>query len=79
MQPQTELRFKDLSKDKVTYHSGAELSKDKSFKELLRRDSQAKIEKVKRRLQFDSSSNSLEKSMNFSDIIRLSREKKLRE
>ena len=52
MQPQTELRFKDLSKDKVTYHSGVELSKDKSFKELLRRDSQAKIEQVKRKLQF---------------------------
>lgn len=39
----TELRFKDLSKDRPTYHSGTELSKDKSFKELLRRDSQAKI------------------------------------
>lgn len=32
VQPQTELRFKDLSKDKITYHSGVQLSKDKSFK-----------------------------------------------
>lgn len=73
-----QLAFRDLSKDRPEYYTQLQKQpSESSFKGLKQ---ECDLNGIRKRLfENDSASSSRDKSMSFSDIIRQSREKKLRE